>query len=81
MADIGRSARAAARALSLASTETKNRALRDAAATIRARAADILAANVHDMAAAKANGAAPAFLDRLALDSSRVEAMAKGLDD
>ena len=32
------------------------------------------------MAAAKAKGAASAFLDRLALDAARVEAMAKGLD-
>ncbi|HEX3496829.1 MAG TPA: glutamate-5-semialdehyde dehydrogenase [Methylocella sp.] len=80
MADIGRSARAAVHALTLASTETKNRALRAAAATIRARAADILAANARDMAAAKANGTANAFLDRLALDSARIEAMASGLD-
>jgi glutamate-5-semialdehyde dehydrogenase len=33
------------------------------------------------MAAAKTNGAASAFLDRLVLDSARVDAMAKGLDD
>ncbi|HEY8032143.1 MAG TPA: glutamate-5-semialdehyde dehydrogenase [Methylocella sp.] len=80
MAGIGRAARAAAHALSLASTEAKNRALRHAAATIRARAADTLAANAHDLASAKASGATPAFLDRLALDSSRVEGMASGLD-
>src|SRR3984893_7588863 len=80
MADIGRAARAAAHALSLASTETKNRALRHAAVTIRARERDILAANGHDMASAKASGTTPAFLDRLALDRSRVEAMASGLD-
>ena len=80
MAGIGRAARAAAHALSLASTETKNRALRHAAATMRARESDILAANGRDMASAKASGTAPAFLDRLALDGSRVEAMASGLD-
>ncbi len=80
MADIGRSARAAVHALTLASTEAKNRALRAAATTIRARAADILAANARDMAAAKTNGTASAFLDRLALDSARIEAMASGLD-
>jgi glutamate-5-semialdehyde dehydrogenase len=80
MAAIARAARAAAHALSLASTETKNRALRHAAATIRAREKDILAANGQDMAAAKASGTTPAFLDRLALDGSRVEAMASGLD-
>ncbi|HEY4863671.1 MAG TPA: aldehyde dehydrogenase family protein, partial [Xanthobacteraceae bacterium] len=80
MAGIGRAARAAAHALSLASTETKNHALRHAAATIRARAPDILAANARDVASAKASGTTAAFLDRLALDSSRVEAMASGLD-
>ncbi|MFZ0507327.1 MAG: glutamate-5-semialdehyde dehydrogenase [Methylocella sp.] len=80
MAGIGRAARAAAHALSLASTGTKNRALRHAAATIRARAKDVLAANGHDMASAKTRGTTPAFLDRLALDSSRVEGMASGLD-
>ncbi|MGC2351180.1 MAG: gamma-glutamyl-phosphate reductase, partial [Methylocella sp.] len=56
MAGIGRAARAAAHALSLASTGTKNRALRHAAATIRARAKDVLAANGHDMASAKTRG-------------------------
>ena len=81
MAAIGQAARKAAHALSLASAATKNLAIRKAANTIRARAADILAANARDMAAAKANGTASAFLDRLALDESRVEAMAKGLDD
>jgi glutamate-5-semialdehyde dehydrogenase len=80
MAGIGRAARAAAHALSLASTETKNRALRHAAVTVRERERDILAANGNDMASAKASGTTPAFLDRLALDGSRVEAMASGLD-
>jgi glutamate-5-semialdehyde dehydrogenase len=80
MADIGRSARAAAHALSLASTATKNLAIRQAADAIRARAADILATNARDLAAAKANGAASAFLDRLVLNDARIEAMAEGLD-
>jgi glutamate-5-semialdehyde dehydrogenase len=80
MAAIGRAARKCAHELSLASCEAKNRALQQAAAAIRARAAEILAANGRDMVAAKANGATGAFLDRLALDASRVEAMAGGLD-
>jgi glutamate-5-semialdehyde dehydrogenase len=80
MAAIGQAACKSAYALSLASTETKNLAIRKAAAAIRDRAKDILSANARDMAAAKANGAASAFLDRLVLDSARVEAMAKGLD-
>jgi glutamate-5-semialdehyde dehydrogenase len=81
MAALGRAARAAAHALSLASSKQKNLAIHKAADRMRACAADILAANARDMAAAKANGTASAFLDRLALDSARVEAMAKGLDD
>ena len=80
MAGTGRAARAAAHALSLASTEAKNLAIRTAADIMRERAADILAANARDMAAAKAKGVASAFLDRLALDAARIEAMAKGLD-
>jgi glutamate-5-semialdehyde dehydrogenase len=80
MTAIGRAARAAAHALSLASTETKNRALRHAAVTIRERERDILAANARDLSAAKTDGTTPAFLDRLALDGCRVEAMASGLD-
>jgi glutamate-5-semialdehyde dehydrogenase len=80
MAGIGRAARKSAHALSLASTEAKNRALRNAAATIRRRATDILVANARDIASAKTDGATSAFLDRLALDSSRVDAMASGLD-
>ena len=44
------------------------------------RKAAILAANAEDVAEAKAAGATAAFLDRLALDDKRVDAMADGLD-
>ncbi|WP_036263564.1 glutamate-5-semialdehyde dehydrogenase [Methylocapsa aurea] len=81
MAEIGRAARAAAHVLSLASTETKNRAILKAAQAIRQRADVILAANAQDAAAAEANGAAGSFLDRLRLDVGRIETMAKGLED
>ncbi len=80
MRAIGRDARAAARALALASTAQKNRALAAMAKAIRRRRAAILAANAGDIAEAKAGRATPAFLDRLALDPARVEAMAAGLD-
>ena len=80
MAAMGRAARKSAHDLSLASTEVKNCALRSAAVAIRSRSVDILAANARDMAAAKARGATGAFLDRLALDASRCEAMARGLE-
>jgi glutamate-5-semialdehyde dehydrogenase len=81
MQEIGRAAVAAAAELALASTAAKNRALERAAATVRARAGDILAANDADMAAATAAGLAPALLDRLRLDARRVEAIARGLDE
>ena len=81
MARLGREARAAAHALSLASTETKNHALRAAAAAIRANAEAIRAANRQDFAAARAKGVAGAFLDRLDLDAARIEAMAKGIEE
>ncbi|HEY5829569.1 MAG TPA: glutamate-5-semialdehyde dehydrogenase, partial [Hyphomicrobiaceae bacterium] len=81
MAGLGRAARAAARELALASTEAKNAALQAAAREIRAQASAILAANRKDLAAAKAAGTTAAFLDRLTLDSKRIEAMAKGLEE
>jgi glutamate-5-semialdehyde dehydrogenase len=81
MQEIGRAAVAAAAELALASTAAKNRALGVAAATVRARAGDILAANDADMAAATAAGLGPAMLDRLRLDAQRVEAIAHGLEE
>ena len=80
MREIGREARAAARALALASTAQKNRALAAMAKAIRRSRTAILAANAEDQAEAKAARATPAFLDRLALDAARIEAMAAGLD-
>jgi len=81
MRTIGRDARAAALALSLTSTDQKNCALRAAAASLRARRHEIIAANDRDMREAAAKGLSPALLDRLKLDEKRVEAMAHGLDD
>jgi glutamate-5-semialdehyde dehydrogenase len=49
------------------------------AAAVRAHTSDILAANAEDVAEAKAAGATPAFLDRLALDDQRIAAMAESL--
>jgi glutamate-5-semialdehyde dehydrogenase len=80
MREIGRDARRAARALALASTAQKNKALAGMARSLRRSKAAILKANAEDIAAAKGRGAALAFLDRLTLDAARVDAMAKGLD-
>jgi glutamate-5-semialdehyde dehydrogenase len=80
MQDIGRRAKAAARVLALAPAARKDTAVAAMAEAIRARTPDILAANAQDVAEAKASGATPAFLDRLALDAKRVAATADGLD-
>ncbi len=81
MARLGREARKAAHKLSLAVDRTKNHALRAAAAAIRANSEKIRAANALDFAAAKARGVAGSFLDRLALDAGRIEAMARGVEE
>jgi glutamate-5-semialdehyde dehydrogenase len=77
MLTMGEQARGAARALREASTEEKNKALHGAAAAIRKHAREILAANTEDLAGA----AALTLRDRLLLDETRVEAMAKGIED
>ncbi|MCL2715367.1 MAG: glutamate-5-semialdehyde dehydrogenase [Alphaproteobacteria bacterium] len=80
MKDLGGRAAAAARVLALATSEVKDRALEAMARAIRSRSETILAANAEDVAAARAGGAIPAFLDRLALNPARVAAMADGID-
>jgi len=80
MRDIGRESRNAARALALAPASQKNRALAAMAKAIRGSRAAILAANKDDLVEATAAGVAAAFLDRLTLDDTGIEAMAAGLD-
>ena len=81
MLDIGRRARVAARALSLASAEAKNAALRASATALRAASAGVLAANAADVADAEARGTAPSFIDRLRLDPKRLEAIATAVEE
>jgi len=80
MREIGREARKAAHALALAPAAQKNRALAAMAKAIRVSRAAILAANAEDRAAAKSAGATAAFIDRLSLDTGRIDAMAAGLE-
>ncbi|ACI91749.1 glutamate-5-semialdehyde dehydrogenase [Afipia carboxidovorans OM5] len=80
MADLATKARAAARVLALAPAEQKNTGLAAMAAALRASAPKLLAANAEDVAEARASGATPAFVDRLALNDARIETMAAGLD-
>ena len=81
MHDLGDAARAAAIALAQAPSAVKDRAIRGAITSIRDRAAEIIAANEKDVAAARERGTKASFIDRLALDPDRVEAMATGLED
>ena len=76
MRHMGRRAREAARTLALAPAAAKDAALAGMAKTIVAHADAILAANAEDVTEAKAQGATAAFLDRLALDRKRIDAMA-----
>jgi len=80
MTALGRAARAAARVLALAPAERKNQALAAMARAIRARQAEILAANAEDVAAAKAAGSSKALIDRLLLDGKRIAAIADGIE-
>ena len=79
MTELAARARDAARVLSLAPAEQKNRALEAMERAIRANAAAILAANTEDVAEARGAGMTGAFLDRLTLTPARVEAMAGGI--
>jgi glutamate-5-semialdehyde dehydrogenase len=80
MRELGRAARAAARALARAGGETKNRALRAMAAELRAHAAELVEANRADVAQAKKDGCDAAFVDRLTLTPQSVAQMAEGLE-
>jgi glutamate-5-semialdehyde dehydrogenase len=81
MIAIGAAAREAARAMREAGGEAKTKALLVAAAAIRSRAADILAANKGDIEAAKAANMPAPLVERLMLNDARIEAMAKGVED
>jgi glutamate-5-semialdehyde dehydrogenase len=78
---IGRNARDAARILALASTDTKNDALKAMARAVRRSANAIADANASDVADAATKGLKDSFVDRLTLTQPRIEAMAKGLED
>ena len=80
MMGLGSAAREAAGVLARTPGETRNAVLRSAASEIRRSSAAILAANEIDCADGKRLGLSAAMIDRLALDDSRVEAMAAGVE-
>jgi glutamate-5-semialdehyde dehydrogenase len=74
-----RRARVAARELASLTTVDKDRALHAAADAVLAHTHQILAANAHDLDAARESGTPEAMLDRLALNPQRIDGIAAGL--
>jgi len=81
MEGLGKAAVAAAAVLAHASTAQKNAALEAAAAAVRDRSGEILAANERDVAAARAAHVGGARLERLRLDEKRIEAIAASITE
>jgi glutamate-5-semialdehyde dehydrogenase len=76
---LGKRAKTAARQLAPLSSAEKNKSLLGMADKLEARSAFLVGENEKDLEAAKNAGASSAILDRIALNPSRVKAMAKGL--
>lgn len=70
-------ARAAARVLATASTETKNQAIAAIAQALETNQEQILTANAKDIAAGEAKGLTKALLDRLLLTPERIAGIAQ----
>jgi glutamate-5-semialdehyde dehydrogenase len=77
---VGQRARLAARLIARADTDTKNRALLVAAKALRNDARKLISENTADVLSARAGGKDAAFIDRLTLTDSTIEAMAEGLE-
>src|SRR5215470_1090301 len=80
MFQTGQRARAAARYVARADTDTKNRALLFAAKAMRRDVKKLISENAADLLSARAAGKDAAFLDRLTLTERTVEEMAVGLE-
>ena len=80
MQEIGRAAKDAAQALVTAPAEAKNRALTEAATSLRDTSEAIIQANYKDMATGEQKGLTSAMLDRLELNEDRIAGMANGLE-
>ena len=80
MHELGRRARAASRVLARADGAAKNRALAAMATGIRRNIGALLAANAADIMSAKSAGKDNAFIDRLTLTPTSIEAMARGIE-
>ena len=75
----GKAAKEAARVLSVAGTDLKNKALDAICMALVRRQDEILAANELDLEAAKLNGMIPAMIDRLTLTAQRIDGIVEGV--
>ena len=80
ISELVATARAAQSVLAQSAHDMRCAALTAAAAQIRAHSDTILAHNRTDLERGAANGLTAAFIDRLTLNDSRIEAMAAGLE-
>jgi glutamate-5-semialdehyde dehydrogenase len=80
VSDICASAKRASRELAMLGSAVRDRALEAIAAALIERTDEILEANARDLAAGDDAGLSAALIDRLALDSGRVAAIAAGVD-
>ncbi len=80
LTEIGKKAKAAAAALAITSTEDKNRILQAMADALRENCNEILKANALDIENGRNNGMAESLIDRLMLNSDRIEGMAQGIE-
>lgn len=80
LTEIGKKAKAAAAVLAITSTEDKNRILQAMADALRENCNKILEANALDIENGRENGMAESLIDRLMLNSDRIEGMAQGIE-
>lgn len=79
MAEVGRKARKASRAIAAATTGDKNRALLATADILEQSRDELIAANREDMEQGRSSGLDEALLDRLELNTARIDGMIEGL--
>ncbi|SHO50175.1 glutamate-5-semialdehyde dehydrogenase [Anaerocolumna xylanovorans] len=81
LVEIGQKAGKAAAVLNTLSKEKKVIGLKAASKALKSHGDEILSANLRDVENAEANGMSEALIDRLKLNTARIEAMAEGLLD
>ena len=81
MAEMTARSKAVTAVMSASSHDARNQALKKAAQLIRNHHDEIMAANERDIEAARKGDVQESFIGRLTLNTDRIEAMAKGLED